>query len=218
MYRRREFFKIFIGALAGAGFLLGSFFSGIRWVYAKVQKTILPKGTKRESLINRDPKQLDARNLDVTDLKDFETMGITDHSVNLAEWRFEVAGRVKRPLKLTYEEILSLTSSERKVLMICPGVFVNHGRWKGVAMRDLLEKAGLEKDVKRVTFSGPKGPYEKVENFPIEDVLSNKVFLAYEVNGEPLPVKHGFPLRVVAEDYYGDDWVKYVYKMILEKD
>ncbi|MFC1822530.1 molybdopterin-dependent oxidoreductase [Thermodesulfobacteriota bacterium] len=217
MYRRREFFKIFIGALAGAGFLFSSLFSSVRWVYAQAQKTILPKGTKKESLINRDPKSLDAGNLDITNLKDFETMGVTDHTVDLDEWRLEITGRVKRPLKLTYTEILSLTSFEKKVLMICPGVFVNQGRWKGVAMKDLLEKAGVDKDVKRVTFSGPKDPYEKVERFPIEDVLSNKVFLAYEVNGVPLPKKHGFPLRVVAEDYYGDDWVKYVYKMILEK-
>ncbi|MBW2515672.1 MAG: molybdopterin-dependent oxidoreductase, partial [Deltaproteobacteria bacterium] len=42
---------------------------------------------------------------------------------------------------------------------------------------------------------------------------SDKVFLAYEVNGEKLPVRHGFPLRIVAEDYYGDDWVKYVYRI-----
>jgi len=39
------------------------------------------------------------------------------------------------------------------------------------------------------------------------------VFLAFEVNGEKLPQKHGFPLRIVAEDYYGSDWVKYVYKI-----
>ena len=50
-----------------------------------------------------------------------------------------------------------------------------------------------------------------------KDVLSNKVFLAYAVNGEALPQKHGFPLRVVAEDYFGDFWVKFVYSMKVEK-
>jgi len=49
--------------------------------------------------------------------------------------------------------------------------------------------------------------------FPIADIRSNKVFLAYAVNGEKLPQQHGFPLRIVAEDYYGSDWVKYVYKI-----
>jgi DMSO/TMAO reductase YedYZ molybdopterin-dependent catalytic subunit len=45
------------------------------------------------------------------------------------------------------------------------------------------------------------------------DVLSNKVFLAYEVNGKALPQKHGFPLRIVAEGHFGFTWVKYVHKI-----
>jgi len=75
----------------------------------------------------------------------------------------------------------------------------------------------VEENATRVMFSGPKGTYEKSETFPIEDVLSNKVFLAYQVNGKALPQRHGFPLRTVAEDYYGYDWVKYVYKVTVEK-
>ena len=43
--------------------------------------------------------------------------------------------------------------------------------------------------------------------------LANKVFLAYDVNAKALSKKHGFPLRVVAEGYYGTNWVKYVYKV-----
>jgi sulfoxide reductase catalytic subunit YedY len=217
MYKRREFIKICTGALASLTFFTGSFFSAVQWVFAKAQRTILPKGTKRESLVSKDPKTLDARNLELTDLKDFRTMGITDHNVNLDKWRLEVSGNVKNQLNLTYPEILSFPSYEKKVLLICPGVFANHGRWKGMDMRVVLEKAGVNNEVNRVTFSGPRDSYEKVETFPVEDVISGKVFLAYEVNGKPLPRKHGFPLRIVAEDYYGDDWVKYVYKMHLEK-
>ncbi len=51
----------------------------------------------------------------------------------------------------------------------------------------------------------------------MEDVLSEKVFLAYRVNGEQLPKKHGFPLRTVAEGYYGYDWVKHVYRVSVNK-
>ncbi|MEJ2726697.1 MAG: molybdopterin-dependent oxidoreductase [Deltaproteobacteria bacterium] len=97
------------------------------------------------------------------------------------------------------------------------GFFANHGRWKGISMKTLLEKAGAESDVTHVVFSGPRVSYKKVEEFPVEDVLTDKVFLAYQVNGKPLPRRHGFPLRVVAEGYYGDDWVKYVYQMTLQK-
>lgn len=43
------------------------------------------------------------------------------------------------------------------------------------------------------------------------------MFLAYQVNGETLPVKHGYPLRLVAEGVYGSEWVKYVYKVQFDK-
>jgi len=218
MKERRQFLKLVMGVFAGFSIWFDPFFSAIRWAYAKVQKTILPKGTKRETLVNRDPKTLDTRNLDITPLNDFGTMGTSDYDVNLGDWRLEVEGRVKRPLRLTYAEILSLPSVEKDILLICPGFFANYGKWKGISMEGLLERAGIEKDARRVSFKGPEGGYEKVEAFPIEDVLTNKVFLAYGVNGETLPKRHGFPLRVVAEDYYGSDWVKYVYKITLEKD
>jgi sulfoxide reductase catalytic subunit YedY len=217
MSNRRQFLRIGVGFLAGIGVLFSPFFSAVRWVYAKTQRIILPRGTEEESLILKNPKSLDASNLDTTPLKNFGTMGQTDYEVNLEEWRLEVTGKVKAALNLTYPEILALPSVEKKVLLICPGFFANHGQWKGISMLALLEKALMEKDVTHVTFAGPKGSDEKVEKFPIEDVLSNKVFLAYGVNGEVLPKENGFPLRVVAEDYYGDDWVKYVYKVNLEK-
>jgi DMSO/TMAO reductase YedYZ molybdopterin-dependent catalytic subunit len=217
MNKRRQFLKVGVGFLANAYFLFGPFFSAARWVYAKGEKAILPKGTKRDSLIYKDPKSLDTRNLETTPLKDFGTMGIADYEVNARAWRLEVDGRVKKPSQLTYPEILRLPAIEKNVLLICPGFFANHGRWKGISMKELLEIAVVESDARGVTFSGPKGRYEKVERFPIEDVLANKVFLAYGVNGETLPKRHGFPLRVVAEDRYGNDWVKYVYKMTLDK-
>jgi sulfoxide reductase catalytic subunit YedY len=217
MNRRREFLKISIGFLASIAVFLSPLFSAVRSAYAKAKKTILPKGTKRESLIYKNPRSLDTRNLETTALEDFGTMGISDHEVELDEWRLEVTGRLTKPLRLTYSEILAFPSVEKKVLLICPGFFANHGEWKGISMKALIERAGVKKDVTRVTFSGPKGLYGKQESFPIEDILNDKVFLAYGVNGEPLPRKHGFPLRVVAEGYHGDDWVKYVYKMSLQK-
>lgn len=199
------------------GGLFDPLFSMVRRVYAEVQKTILPPDTKRESLIYQDPKSLDTRNFRVTPLNDFGTMGTTDYKVNLNEWRLEIAGGVAKPLRLTYQEIRALPSIEKYVLLICPGFFANHGKWKGVSMKGLLEKAGVEKGMTHITFTGPNGSSGKVEKFPIEDILQNKVFLAYEVNGQALPQKHGFPLRVVAEGYYGDDWVKYVYRMAVGK-
>jgi len=217
MNRRREFLKISMGFLGSIGFFLSPLFPAAQWAYAKAKKTILPKATKRESLVYKNPRLLDTRNLEITKLEDFGTMGISDHDVNLNEWRLEVTGRLSKPLRLTYSEILAVPYVEKRVLLICPGFFANHGEWKGISMKRLLERAGAENDVTHVTFSGPKGLYGKQETFPIDDVLQDKVFLAYGVNGKALPRRHGFPLRVVAEGYHGDDWVKYVYKVILQK-
>jgi sulfoxide reductase catalytic subunit YedY len=199
------------------GLLFSPVLSGIQWCFAKTQRVLLPKGTKSGSLVNKNPASLDTRNLTITPLKDFETMGLTDHEVVLEDWRLEVKGRLKNPLGLGYSEVLALPSIEKEVLLICPGIFVNHGSWKGVSMDALLEMAQMEEGVTHVTFRGPKGPYEKVQRFPLQDVLSNKVFLAYGVNGETLPQKHGFPLRAVAGDFYGYDWIKYVCEVTVDK-
>jgi sulfoxide reductase catalytic subunit YedY len=149
-------------------------------------------------------------------LKDFGTMGLTNHEVDLDTWRLEVTGHVDTPLRLSYAQLRDLPSIERTVLQICPGVFANHGAWRGISIMELLERAEVKGGTTYVTIGGPSGPYQKTVRYPIKDVLSNKVFLAHGVNGENLPRKHGFPLRVVAEDYYGYDWVKYVCSVSVE--
>lgn len=217
MEKRRQFLKVLLGGAAWVGTGLGSLFSMAKWVIAETGRIILPKGTPRESLIDKNPAELDARNLEVTPLENFGTMGLTDHAVRIEQWGFEVDGHVKKPLRLTYEEIKRLPSVERKVLMICPGFFANQGTWKGFSLGALLKLAHAEEGVTHVTVRGPDGKYENSQRYPLEDVLSNKVFLAYEVNGKPLPQRHGFPLRAVAEGYYGYDWVKYVYRVTVEK-
>ncbi len=217
MENRRKFIKLMAWFTFSANLLLNPLLSLVRNAHSGIQKIILPKGTDRESLKSKHPKSLDTTNLEITPLKEFHTMGLTDHVVNLKTWRLDITGHIKHPCSLPYSEILALPAIEREVLLICPGIFANHGKWRGVDMKLLLEKVKMEKGITHVTFSGPKNRYEKVERFPVEDVLSNQVFLAYAVNGESLPRKHGFPLRVVAEGYYGDFWVKYVYRVKVEK-
>jgi sulfoxide reductase catalytic subunit YedY len=181
--------------------------------YAETKRILLPKGTDLSTLSNKNPATLDTRNLEVRPLKDFETMGQDDYKVNLKSWRLIIEGNVDAAMKLTYPRILELPSIERKVLLICPGFFANHGSWKGVSLMTVLNLARINADTTHIIVSGPQGSYEKAEKFPIADIRSDKVFLAYQVNGVDLPQKHGFPLRIVAEDYYGNDWVKYVYKI-----
>jgi DMSO/TMAO reductase YedYZ molybdopterin-dependent catalytic subunit len=215
---RRGFLKTGISLATAAMACLSPSLLPFRWVFAWAgNRVILPKGTNLETLKNRNPAHLDTRNLELTPLEDFGTMGLSDHQVDLGEWRLEVGGKAKTPLQLSYPQLQRLPSVERNVLLICPGFFANHGRWKGIAMSALMQMARVEPGITHVRFSGPTGPYEKVEQFPVEDVLSNKVFLSYGVNGQQLPVKNGFPIRVVAEDYYGYTWVKYVFRMELIK-
>jgi sulfoxide reductase catalytic subunit YedY len=202
-----------IGFISGIGLLFSPVTNGIRVVFAKAKKIVLPKGTRMDILINKNPANLDTRNLDLTPVEAFETMGLHNHHVNLNKWKLEIGGHVRRSLKLTYSEILEMPSIEKNVLLICPGVFAYHAHWKGISVAKLLEMAQMISGVSHVFFSGPDGTDEKTERFPIEDILSDKVFLAYIVNGRVLPKKHGFPLRVVATDYYGGDWVKYVYRI-----
>jgi sulfoxide reductase catalytic subunit YedY len=217
MEKRRQFLKTSLKLFAGLGAFWYPFSPAIRLAYAKTGKIILPKTTTRQSLIHKDPSRLDTRNLELTPLENFRTMGISDHTTDMDKWRLEVSGYVSRPLQLTYDQVQALPTVERDVLLICPGVFANYGRWKGVSMKALFDKACGAEGATHVAFSGPVGDYEKVERYPIADALSNTVFPAYGVNGKTLPKKHGFPLRLVAEGYYGSEWVKYVYKIELEK-
>ena len=216
MQKRRQFLKTILGFLTGLGMSLSPIYGTFKLAYGKAKKIILPKETNRADLIDKDPEELDTRNLEITPLKDFDTMGVTDHEVDLKQWRLEITGRVQKPLSLTNEELVNLPSVERNVLLICPGFFANHGKWKGFSLGTLLKRAKIEKNAKMVKVYGPEEyGVEKIEEFPIEDVLSNRVFLAYRVNGQILPIKHGFPLRVVAEGYYGSYWVKYAYKVLV---
>jgi len=216
MKGRRHFLKTALATLAGVGVLLDPFFSFCRPLRAGERRIILPKGTKRESLAHKNPANLDTRNLDMTPLKEFQTMGTTDYEVNAEKWRLSVSGRVKKPLSLTYSQIQALPSIERQVLLICPGFFANHGLWKGIRVEELFEMAEAEKNLTYVTFFSQEGTYGRDQKFSIEEILAGKVFLSYGVNGESLPRKHGFPLRVVAEGHYGNSWVKYVSEVRVE--
>jgi DMSO/TMAO reductase YedYZ molybdopterin-dependent catalytic subunit len=217
MEKRRQFIKLILGFFAGLGLLFSPLAAGIRWVWAKAQKIILPKGTQVRTLIGKNPANLDTRNLDLTPLEKFGTMGLDSHQVDLNKWQLEISGRVRRPIKLRYSQVTEIPSVKKDVLLICPGVFAYHARWEGVSVAKLLEKAQASSDATHVSFSGPEGWNEKTERFPIEDIRSDKVFLAYNVNNNALPEKHGFPLRAVAEGYYGSRWVKYVYKITVHK-
>ena len=217
METRRKFIKKSISLVSGIGIFFSPLCGVLRSVYARARKIVLPKWTQMKSLVNKNPADLDTRNLEIIPLKDFGTMGVTDYEVNLVDWRLEISGHVKTPLSLRYKAVLSMPSIERNSLLICPGIFANHGTWKGISIQDLIKMAGAKYDATHITVGGSEGPYENSQRYPIADIYSDKLFLAHHVNGKQLPQKHGFPLRVVAEGYYGYDWIKYVYRIVIDK-
>lgn len=187
------------------------FLNSITIVWAKAKK-LLPKGFSREELKNMNPEEIDNRNLEVDPIETFGTMGPTDVAIDLETYRLKVRGKVGRPLSLSYDQILKYPSMTEIVLLICPGFFSNNGRWTGVNLKSLLQDAKIKKEAQHIHINGA---YGKGVSIPLKEIDRKKILLAYRVNGESLPQKHGFPLRLVYEDAYGYDWIKYVDEMVV---
>lgn len=214
-YGRRNFLKWAAGTMGLLGGLFNPLPNLIRCVWASGSKRILPKGSDPSSLRDLNPEYLDTRNLKVMPVADFRTMGDTDIAIDPQPYRLQIGGRVQYPLSLTYTQILALPAIERNVLLVCPGIFSNHGRWKGISGKALLERVAAKADTTQVVIHGRSHSGDHEAIFPITELASDRVFLCYQVNGEPLPKKHGFPLRVVAEGHFGSEWAKYVERVEL---
>jgi sulfoxide reductase catalytic subunit YedY len=212
MWTRRRFLKKGLGAfLIGLSVLFPMLLNVISTSWGRV-KQLLPKRFSREELKNMNPAEVDSRDLEIDPLDTFGTMGPTDVTVDIKTYRLNITGKVKQPLALTYDEVLKLPPMTATVLLICPGFFTNNGQWTGVSFRALLKNAMIHQEAK---YADIKGAHGKLVRIPLKDIDRKKVFLAYQVNGEPLPQKHGFPVRLVYEDAYGYDWVKYVDEIVI---
>ena len=151
---------------------------------------------------------------------------------SLGEWRLKVDGVVSRPLTLTMDDLKTLPRVELVGVLECAGngrsfyqprvagtqwTFgsVGNGRWAGVRFRDVLAKAGLKESAKQILLDGSDSPLGKMPKFqrtvPVQKALDPDTLLAYEMNGQPLPDEHGFPLRLIASGWAGDSWVKWLH-------
>ncbi len=181
----------------------------ITWAKAK---QLLPKGFSKGKLKDMNPAEIDSRNLEIDPLGKFGTMGPTDVAVDVKTYRLKVMGKVDHPLSLSYDEILKYPPLTETVLLICPGFFANNGRWTGFDLKSLLQEAQIKKEAQSIDIVGTG---EKRVRIPLKELDEKRIFLAYRVNDEALPRKHGFPLRLVYEDAYGSDWVKYVDEIVV---
>jgi DMSO/TMAO reductase YedYZ molybdopterin-dependent catalytic subunit len=130
--------------------------------------------------------------------------------VDIATYRLTVDGLVEHPLSLSYDEILALSAVTQVVRLECPGFFVDYAEWSGPLVSTLLAKAGIKPDASEVEFSdGAEYPYRS--RLTLEEALWNDTFVAHKVNGQILPVEHGYPLRLVAGGKLGSVWVKWLF-------
>ena len=144
----------------------------------------------------------------------------------------EVKGKVDKPLKLSLAELKRMPSVEIVAVNQCSGNSrgffeprvaggqlgngaMGNARWKGVSLKAVLDRAGVQKDARQVTFNGLDGPIvDKTPDFvkalDIDQARNGEVMLAYSMNGQDLPFLNGFPLRLVVPGYYGTYWVKHL--------
>jgi len=176
------------------------------WRVAMAERKVLPRGFPRDKLKFMNPAEVDASALEIDPIEGFGVMG-TVMDVPVEGYRLKVHGKVGKALDLTLQDLLSLPKEERAVLLICPGFFAYKALWQGVDLLGLLKIAGMADDAKGVRIRGADGFQD---TFSPREVEGAKMLLAHGVNGVPLPKKHGFPVRLVAEGLYGERWVKYV--------
>ncbi|MDQ3880311.1 MAG: molybdopterin-dependent oxidoreductase, partial [Chloroflexota bacterium] len=130
---------------------------------------------------------------------------LVDPVVDGATWRLTVGGMVERPLTLTLDDVHALPAVTQIQTLECisnevGGHLISTAEWRGVRLKEVLAMARPADGALEVKLAAADG-YS--ESFPAELAADDRVLLAYEMNGEPLPDKHGFPLRLLLPGRYG---------------
>ncbi len=130
---------------------------------------------------------------------------LIDPSVDAASWRLRVDGLVAHPLELTLEALRALGEVDQLQTLECisnevGGHLISTARWHGVPLRALIERAGPLPSVIELKLTAEDGYSESI---PLSMAADARVLLAFEMNGEPLPERHGFPLRLLLPGTYG---------------
>jgi sulfoxide reductase catalytic subunit YedY len=161
------------------------------------------------SIKHMHPSEVDNSTLPITPVEELHHTG-RPQEYDIDVYRLEVEGLVDTPLSLSYEDLLSRPQVTETVLLICPGFFWDNAEWTGTPLSLILEEAGLSPEAAKVRLEAGDG---YAQTLSLEDAMAEGVFLAYEVNGETLPTDHGYPIRLVARDQYGYEWVKWLEKI-----
>jgi len=162
-------------------------------------------------------------------------------AVDTAMFRLQLGGNVERELSFTLDEIRARPAAELAVTLECAGngralleprpmsqpwllEAVGTARWRGTPLRALLKEAGIRDGSVEIAFAGLDRGVENEEeqryerSLSIFEAMRADVLLAYEMNGEPLPPQHGFPLRLLVPGWYGMASVKWLTEItVLER-
>jgi DMSO/TMAO reductase YedYZ molybdopterin-dependent catalytic subunit len=127
--------------------------------------------------------------------------------VDVAKWSVKVSGMVDREISLTYEQLTALPIFEQYVTLACVsnevgGDLVGNALWRGVHLRDVLTMAGVKDGATQIVGRSVDG---FTVGFPTEWAMDPRrdPMIAVGMNGEPLPVEHGFPARLIIPGLYG---------------
>ncbi len=126
--------------------------------------------------------------------------------VNLEEWKLQVTGLVENPYEITFDELLTRPLVERYVTLSCVsnsvgGSLVGHAKWLGVPLGLILDEAGLLPEAEQIVGRSVDG---FTVGFPSTIPYDGRdALVAVGMNDEPLPIEHGFPVRLVVAGLYG---------------
>jgi DMSO/TMAO reductase YedYZ molybdopterin-dependent catalytic subunit len=126
--------------------------------------------------------------------------------VSPQEWTLRVTGLVDRPLELTFDELLRLPLIEHDMTLVCVsnvvgGPYAGNARWLGASLPALLRRAGIRRGADQVLSSATDG---MTISTPVDTIMDGRqALLAVGMNGQPLPLEHGFPARMLVPGLYG---------------
>ncbi|MEY2585236.1 MAG: hypothetical protein QOD80_1262 [Verrucomicrobiota bacterium] len=140
------------------------------------------------------------------------TKNVVDPKVNAAFWRLEVTGLVQTRQTYRLERLKSLPAVEQETTLMCisnglDAGLMSNAKWKGVPMKVLLAAASPLAGATKVRLHGVDN---YTDTFPLEKAMDPTTLVVYEMNGETLPDRHGFPARVIVPGYFGEKHVKWI--------
>jgi DMSO/TMAO reductase YedYZ molybdopterin-dependent catalytic subunit len=207
---RRRFVLAVAGCAGGAVVLAAS---GRRLraadsVESTRRSTVLPRAVRTVPVPARQPFSVDGLTPYVTSNDDFYRIdtALTTPQVDTASWRLAITGMVDAPLELSYDDLLAMEAVEVPVTLQCVsnevgGELVGTAVWQGVALADLLGRAGVPAAATQIVGRSVDG---FTAGFPTDVGLDGRTaVVAYAMNGEPLPAAHGYPARLVVAGLYG---------------